>query len=873
MKINASILGLIFLSCIVVFVSCKKSGSDLSQKIMLKDEWTVQSNVKVGKSGADITSATFNAASWYHATVPSTVMSTLMKNGLYKDIFLGTNIKDVDKEQFNSSWWYRKEFDLPALKDDQFIQLHFDGVSYYANVWLNGKQVASRDSIFGSFRNFTFDITKFVTKGKNVLAVEIFRQQPGDFGIGFADWNPRPPDENMGLWREVYLNVTGAVSIQHSSVESKVNLETLNEASLTIKTDLTNYSDESVKGVLKGKIDSLEFRFETELQPHELKSIVLTEKEIPGLHMINPKLWWCVGLGDPNLYNLKLSFEIESAVSDASDTKFGIRQIENYFTAKSYQGFKLNGKKVLIKGGGWTDDIFLGDTEKSNEIQVQYVKHMNLNTIRLESFWGSSHNLYELCDKYGIMIMVGWSCQWEWENYLGKKCGDFGGIETEKEMDLIVTSLDDQIKWLRNHPSIITWFVGSDKLPKPELEQRYKKLIAQIDDRPYVAAAANHKSTISGPTGMKMNGPYEYEGPIYWYVDSIHGGAFGFNTETGPGPQVPVKESILKMIPQDKLWPLNDAWNAHCTKATEAFNKLDDFNKAVEGRYGKSKDLDEYILKSGVTQYEAIRPMFEAFRVNQANTTGIVQWMLNSAWPSFYWQLYDYYLLPTSAYYGTLKGNAPLQLIYHYGDKNIYAVNETYKEQKNLKAKVQMYNTDSKLIFEKDVPVDLATVDSKKILPLEKIKGVVFLSLTLLDKENTVVASNFYWLSDKADEFAWDKTTWAYTPMKSYADFKALNSLPKHDLKFSYTKTEEKNEVIVSVTLTNNKDIAFFTNISLVDNEGIVIRPVFWDDNYFSLLPGELKTINCRMSKSLLPADAKVIVSGWNVETQQYDIH
>lgn len=871
MRAGKIIVGISLLFCLTLLTSCNTQQSNLSQKIFLKEGWNLQSSAKVSAAGAEISSPSLNTSTWYKAAVPSTVMGSLLQNGLYEDIFIGENIKKVDKEQFNTSWWYRNEFKLHHNKE-QYVHLHFDGISYYANIWLNGKLVAPKDSVYGTFRRFDFDVTNLIQDSTNVLAVEVFRQQPGDFGLGFADWNPRPPDENMGIWRDVYIDITGAVQIKDPTVESKVNTETLTEASITIKVELANYSDKSIKGTLKGKIDSLEFDYPVELNPHETKSISLTEKEIPALHIINPRLWWCVGLGDPNLYRLKLSFQNGNKVSDTHALNFGIRQVEDFYIGKEYRGFKLNGKKVLIKGAGWTDDIFLRDTEKSNEIQIQYVKHMNLNTIRLESFWGTSQNLYDLCDKYGILNMVGYSCQWEWENYLGKACDNFGGIQTEQDMSLAVAYLDDQVKWLRHHPSIITWFVGSDKLPKPELEERYKKLIQQIDDRPYLAAAASHKSTVSGPTGVKMNGPYDYEAPGYWYLDSIHGGAFGFNTETGPGAQMPVKESILKMMPKDKLWPLNDIWNFHCTKATEAFNKLDVLNEAMEGRYGKAKDLDEYVLKSGVTQYEAMKPMFEAFRVNQKKTTGIIQWMLNSAWPSFYWQLYDYYLVPTTAYYAVRKANEPIQLIYNYGDGSVYAVNETYQEHKNHKAKIQVFSIDSKSLFNKEISFNIDPITSDKILSLDRFKGVVFLSLQLYDDQNKLVATNFYWLSDKPDEFAWNKTSWTHTPMKSYADFKSLNKLSKHDIKMSFTKSDNENDVIIKVVLNNSNEIAFFTELSLLGKDGNLIRPVFWNENYFSLLPGETKEISCKLSKDQLSDQAKITLSGWNAKGQQVDL-
>ena len=691
---------------LALFASCRPSIKNHSRTIFLKDGWQVQQSSKVKQGGVKLSTVDANIQNWYQASVPSTIMGVLTSNGVYKDIFVGDNLKKVDTTQFNQSWWYRKSFQAPELTEGQHAILHFDGISYYANIWLNGQLLASKDSVFGAFRRFQFDVSNKLKQGENVLAVEIFRRQAGDFGVGFVDWNPKPPDQSMGLWRNVYLKFSGNVSLINPEVTSDVNLETLDEASLIIKTGLKNYSHLPVRGVLKGKFDGVQFEYPVQLKADEQKVISITDKEISSLHIKNPRLWWCNNLGKPNLYQLHLQFVEDNVIDDSTAINFGIRDIQTFVDKNGHKGFKLNGKKVLIKGAGWADDLFLRDSPERNETQVQYVKDMNLNTIRFEGFWGTSDNIYSLCDKYGIMVMVGWSCQWEWENLMGKPCDQFGGIETEDEINLIANSLDDQVKWLRNHPSIITWFVGSDKLPRPELEERYKSLLDSIDDRSYIASAGGFKSSVSGSTGVKMNGPYQYVGPNYWYIDSVNGGAFGFNTETGPEPQIPVMESIKRMIPADKLWPINDIWNFHCAHG-HVFGNLDIFNKSLENRYGKPQNLHDYVMKSGAMEYEAMRGMFEAFRVNLPQTTGLIQWMLNSAWPAMYWQLYDYYLLPTPAYYAIKKANAPVQLIYDYGDNSVYAVNEKRQDLNGLKASVLLYGIDGKEISSKDLKFDI----------------------------------------------------------------------------------------------------------------------------------------------------------------------
>jgi exo-1,4-beta-D-glucosaminidase len=859
-----------FLALLFPVSSYSQKLTDLSAKMQLKENWYVQQSGRLNLDGVDLSTREIGTENWYKTSVPSTVMGALTRNGLYKDVFVGDNYKSLDKTQFDDSWWFRKQFETPTLKQGQHVSLHFDGINYYANIWLNGKLIASKDTTFGTFRMWEFDITYLLQKKNNVLAVEIFRAQPGDFNLGFVDWNPRPSDENMGIWREVYLRITGDVSINNSYVESTVNTETLAEASLTVKTSLKNNSSNTVSGFLTGKIHNREFSYPVEIKAGETLNLVLTPKQIPDLHIKNPRLWWCNNLGSPELYQLELRFRTKKQISDSEKIKFGIRQIEMYTNSAGHKGFKLNGKEVLIKGAGWTDDLFLRDSLASLETQIQYVKHMNLNTIRLESIWGNSQDIYDLCDKYGILIMVGWSCQWEWDEYLGKPCDDFGGIQTEKEMDLAIKSFRDQVLWLRNHPGIFVWMIGSDKCSRPELELRYDSLFKTLDNRPYLASADTRVSKISGPTGVKMNGPYEYVAPVYWYIDTINGGAFGFNTETGPGAQVPVAESIKRMIPSDHLWPLSKDWDFHCTHSKEGFNTMNVTSQMLENRYGKPDGLDEFLMKADAQGYEAMRSMFEAFRVKLPKTTGIIQWMLNSAWPSMYWQLYDYYLLPTSAYYATRKANEPLQLIYDYQDNAVFAINETNENETNLKAVIRLYDLNSKILFQKEVSFPISSNKSEKILSLDHLTEEVFLDARLYDNNGRQLAQNFYWLSDKQDVFAWDKTTWAYTPLKDFADHTALNSLAETEIPASYKSVEKGNNLELTTTLENRSNkIAFFINLTLSDTNGKQVFPLFWDDNYISLLPGEKRDVSCIVpKKSLNGIKQQLQISGWNVKKQ-----
>ena len=870
MKIK-SIKSLIVSFCLaLIIVSCGKSNIP-QEDILLSDGWKVQSSAKHTFSGNELSTNQVNVNEWYNATVPSTVMGTLTANGLYKDVLEGMNYTNIDKTIFDVTWWYRKEFELPLIAEGQHVSLMFDGITYAANIWLNGVQIATRDSINGPFRRHKIDITNVVGE-MNVLAVEIFRAQPGEPNIGFVDWNPRPADENMGIFREVRVLISNEVSMDNSVVNAKVNTESLDEAWLTVETQLTNESEKAVIGHLTGTLEGKTFSIPVSLDAKESKTVTVTSQEADILYLKNPRLWWCHNMGKPEMYSLELSFVINGKPSDKKTIDFGVREIKDYFTEDGYRGFLLNGKNVLVRSAGWTDDIFLRNTPVTNEIEVQYVQDMNMNSIRFENIWGTSQNVYDLCDRYGLLALVGWSCQWEWDHYLGSACDMFGGIKTEENMDLIARSLNDQVLWLRNHPSIIAWFVGSDMIPRPELEERYMAFLPQIDDRPYVAAAARITSKLTGPTGMKMAGPYEYVAPNYWYSKEAPGGAVGFNTETGIGAQLPVIESIRKMIPADKLWPVDKEWDYHCTTSTTEMNSMIVLKEEIKARYGEAKNLDDFLRKADWLNYEGTRAMFEAFRVNIPRTTGIVQWMLNSAWPSLYWQMYDYYLIPTAAYYSVKKSNMPQQLIYDYDKNTVFAVNEG-TETVEMQGELFLYDLKGKIITQQATKFRIAPYTTVKAFDIPKIKDNTFLYLQLNDKEGTYVTDNFYWLSATPDVHDWANNNWVRTPLKKSADFTGMANMPQASYEVTAAIKQESSSTTVVVMLENNSDaIAFMIRLSLKDEKGELLYPVFWEDNYLSIVPGGKRTLKCVIPQSTVKLQTlSLTTSGWNIPEKKME--
>lgn len=873
MKSNFSFqLWMVILVLAAVNLTSCSSHKTTFGDIRLEKDWALQASSKITAKGEAISSINFIPKDWVAASVPSTVLGTLADNGIYKDVFFAKNLESISSEPFKSSWWYRKMFEINDSISFENAQIVFEGINYYANIWLNGKLVGSADTVKGAFRVFEFDITKNLTRGKNVLAVEVIPPKPGDYYMGFVDWTPRPPDENMGLFRPVRIHFNGDISIEHTFVRSKINLKTLDEADLTIETEVCNHSQNEVKTIIKGTIENLVFEQEVVLKSLEHKKLVLDAANTKELSIKNPKLWWPYQYGDPVMHTLKLESKVAGNNSDAQFVQFGIREVADYIDESGYRGYMVNGKKIQIRGGGWADELLLREDPKKVEAQVQLTKLMNLNTIRLEGFWGSSQKLYDYCDQAGVLMMAGWSCQWEWMQYVGgKKDDEFGSIHTPEDMDLVAHMLRDQVTLFRNHPSLFIWAIGSDKLPRPELEKKFSTDLTILDkSRPYLGSCSNRKSSISGPTGVKMEGPYDYVTPNYWYIDTKHGGAYGFNTETGPGPQVPPLETLRKMFPEDKLWPVNDIWNYHCGR--NEFNTINRYTNALNNRYGQASDINNFVLKAQVANYEAIRAMFEAFAVNKSKATGIIQWMLNAAWPKLYWQLYDYYLTPNGAFYGTMAACKPINIIYNYGDGNLYVSNDLYKPLKGLTAEIKIFDSKSKALLFQNVSVDLGENESKKIFDMPVIKDltpVYFLDLKLIGKDGIEIARNFYWLSTKSDILDEAKSDWFFTPNKSFADFTALNNLPKAELevKESYASVGEKQ--ILTIKVKNPSSIiAFFVEFKVkAKKSGELILPVFWTDNDVSILPGEERELKASFNITDLHADEPILeFAGWNVK-------
>lgn len=836
----------------------------------LEDGWQIQSSSVAPEGGERISSAEYQPDGWSPARVPATVLGALVANGEYPDLYRDTDLEKVPRDRFRVPWWYRREIEL-ADPLPPSVRLVFEGINYRADVWLNGKPVAFAHEVVGAFRRFELDVTAMARPGRNVLAVQVLPPRPGDYTVGFVDWTPRPPDENMGLFRPVELRTTGRVSLEDLFVETHL-APGHERAALVVRVSAVNRSHENVTAVISGEIESARFSAVVELEAGVRRELRFSPDIVPGLELKDPRLWWPAQYGEPNLYALRLEAEVDDVSTDFRKIAFGIREVGDYLNQEGHRGYTINGVPILIRGAGWTDDLLLAEDEANLEAQMLYVRQMNLNTLRLEGFWGCSQLLYDLADRLGILLMVGWSCHWEWENYLGRGVDDFGPARTEPEMELLDRSLHDQVRWLRHHPSIFVWVLGSDTVPRPALEQRYRATLADLDPtRPYLGGCKERTSALSGPTGAKMRGPYDYVTPSYWYLDTELGGAFGFNTETGPGPQPPPLESLRGMLSDEHLWPIDEVWDYHC--ARNEFSTLDRYRVALDRRYGEPRSVEEFARVAQAANYEAVRAMFEAFAVNRPRATGVIQWMLNASWPRLYWQLYGHDLLPNGAFYGTQVACQPRSLVYHYGDHGIYAVNDLPESAESLRAEVRVLDVASRELLREEVPLDVPGLSSQKVLDLAAVGAdspVRFVALELRDAGARIVARNFYWLSSRDDVPDWEKGDWIHTPGLEYADLTALRDLPAARVHSTLHLSAEGEDRRARVNLQNQADVvAFFLEMSVVGEDGRGVAPILWGENYVSLLPGETRVVEALFAaRDLAGSEPRLVITGFNLQPE-----
>jgi exo-1,4-beta-D-glucosaminidase len=846
------------------------------------DHWQIQDSAKAQQSGADISSTGFATEGWYPVSGRATVMAGLLENGTYKNVFYSDNLRAVQVPEasgnlFVTPWWYRAGFTLPNNHTGRHTLLRSNGIIASADVWVNGHQVADHADIAGAYPVRDIDITQWVHAGSNVLAMQVHPADPRQsLSMGWVDWNPTPPDNNMGPWRGVDIVQTGPVQLSFPQVLSTLPLPDLSRATLTVKVSAKNLDTMAHDATITGKVAGVSLQQTVHLAPGQTQDVSFSPQTTPGLALDHPKIWWPIGMGDHPLYQLEMSAAVDGAVSDRASATFGIRSVSSNLTKQGYRQFVINGKPLLIRGAGWAPDMFLRDDPARMEAEFSYVANLGLNTIRSEGKL-ENQRFYDLADRNGILILAGWECCDKWES--AAKTG--GSPWTAADEKVAEESMASEARLLRNHPSVIGFLIGSDNAPPPAIAKMYADTLRAADwSLPIVSAAVDQATAEAGPSGMKMAGPYDWIPPAYWYADKL-GGAFGFDSEVSSGADIPRLEDVQRMLSpqeQEALWKYPEARQYHASADWSTFAVLTPFDKALAHRYGAPTSLADYVAKAQLDNYDNVRAQFEAFNAHMdaaKPATGVIYWMLNNAWPSLHWHLYDYFMNPAGAYFGAKKANELVHIQYSYDANDIVLVNHALDDVHGLQANIRVRNLDGSVRYEKHLQgIDLAGNHTRSLTTLPniaKLSPVYFIELDLASSDGTPVSRNVYWLSTRQDTLDWPHSNWYLTPVTQYADFTALKSLPAATSEVHATARREGKDGVATVTLSvpaSSKAMALFQHVSIRHGaHGELVLPIRWTDNDVTLWPGESITLTARYEAqgTSMPV---VEVSGWNVPLQ-----
>jgi exo-1,4-beta-D-glucosaminidase len=844
--------------------------------------WEIQTSAKAQEGGAVVSSAGFATTDWYPVSGRVTVMAGLLENGAYKNLFFSDNLRTVAEpdstgELFVIPWWYRTEFSMDNAAPAIRTLLRINGVIASADVWVNGHLVADHASVAGAYPVHEFDVTRWVHAGANYLALRV---HPGDprtsLSIGWVDWNPTPPDNNMGPWRGVDIVRTGPVELRFPQVISTLSLPDLARASLTVKVEARNLDAVTHDATITGQVGEVSLRRTIRLAPGQTRTVSFSPTTDAGLALSHPKVWWPVGMGPHPLYRLQIAAEVGGAPSDRASVTFGIRSVSSELTTQGYRRFLINGKPILIRGAGWTPDMFLREDPARMEAEFSYIRNLGLNSIRSEGKLEDAR-FYDLADRTGIMILAGWECCDKWES--AAKTG--GEPWDAADVKVAADSMASEARLLRNHPSVIAFLIGSDNAPPAAIARMYVDTLHAEDwPMPIIAAASEQGTAETGPSGMKMTGPYDWVPPSYWYADKL-GGAFGFNSETSAGASIPPLDDLTRMLPPQELealWRYPQVRQYHAAAAWSPFSTLAIFDTALAKRYGAPKSLEDYVAKAQLENYDDVRAQFEAFSAHMDASkpaTGVIYWMLNNAWPSLHWHLYDYFLNPAGAYFCAEIANQSVHIQYSYDTRAIVVVNHTLTDEHGLQAIMRVRNLDDSVRYERHLQnIDVAGNSARQLAELPALTGLsrtYFIELDLKSANGRPVSHNVYWLSTKSDELDWAHSNWYFTPATQYADLTALQSLPTATVDVRATMQHTGAETSATVTLTvpaSSRAVALFAHVSIKRSaDGKPVVPILWSDNDVTLWPGESITLTARFAT---PAAAKPVVkvSGWNVPAQ-----
>ncbi|HEY1787909.1 MAG TPA: glycoside hydrolase family 2 TIM barrel-domain containing protein [Verrucomicrobiae bacterium] len=864
--------------------------------------------------GAALSQAGFDTHDWYNATVPGTVLTTLVNNGVYPNPYYGLNNLAIPESLNKQDYWYREEFTVPESFKGRELSLNFNGINYYAEIWLNGKYLGH---ITGAFVRGKFDVTQYIKPDlTNVIAVMIapppdsgipseqsVKFGPGDNGGKLCldgptfvctegwDWIPAIRDRDSGLWQDVILRATGPVTIGDPQVITELPLPDTSRSDITIQTDLHNASDAAQLGILKGAFEGVKFERPVTLPAGATKTVSFSPKDFPQLTVHHPRLWWPNGYGKPELYHLQLHFVTsDGKESDEAALHFGIREMSYELAMKMPDGetkrveftptlaresdpvvdnrrksmgwhrngsespkvvsvwpgeeqspalkpvtdegmgpylvIKVNGRKIFCNGGNWgMDDAMKNISRDHMEPYIRLERDANLTMIRNWSGQSTSDTFYDLCDEYGILVWNDFWMDTEGWNYV------------PFDHSLFLTNVADTVSRYRNHPCIAIWCAMNEGVPPEDINQGNDELIRKLDGTRYYQPN-------SRLVNLRTSGPWSNL-PLDKYFDDLN---HGFSTEMGAS-SIPSAEVMKSVMDPADLWPPGDLWAYHDFHSKGAGNRSD-LLRILSGRYGEMTNLDDLCRKAQLVNYETYRAIYEGFDSRLWNDcSGVLFWMSHPSWPSVVWQLYSWDYEANASYYGAKKAGEPIHIQMNLPDCQVAVINHHFVPLADAIAGATIYNLSGTKVESYQTNFTAAANAYTDLFDLDwPSNGTCFVKLELHDENHKLLSQNFYWHARTEEQL------------------QQLNDLPLVTLKGSLHRHADTSGMVFEARLTNPAHSpALAIKLTLRDTEtGNRILPAYYDDNYFSLLPGESREVRIECP----PAQGKVKLdlSGWNIQ-------
>ena len=869
---------------------------------LLRTNWVVQSAEIAGTNGATLSSPGVDTSGWAATSVPATVLTALVRNGVYPNPYVGLNntrIPDASdlfdqkgdllkfshlpgKNPWKNPYWYRTAFRVPTAYAAKRVWLTFNEINYRAEVWLNGHRLAVPEEMVGMERSFRFDITDAMhAQGENLLAVAIYPlDEPGEpapapvtpladpgrnmgadakVSVNYTkwdtigwDWQPEVRDRDMGLTEDVFLSTADEVEISDLYAGSDLSLPDLSHAEIKLAFDILSHSSVPQKGTVVTTVSDNEttlFRIEEPfaVTPDQGQHHELTPLNHPELRVGNPRLWWPAGLGEPHLYTLEVVARTQAGQSTRQTSHFGIRKVETGLSESTHtRYFRINGRPVFMQGGNWVLDMMLNWNASRYEQEIAIARQSNLNFLRI---WGPTgvppEVFFDAADRQGILLQ---------QDFLNDNWGtEHNAPGNAPPFALVEQATTAIIKKCRNHPSLILW-CGGNEGPNPREELIKSRLLPKLDpwgSRYYLSA--------SSEDGVQGGGPYDNIPPDRYFNNPK---LAGFNSEVGPSG-VPEWESLQQFLtlpptnwangrfPLDGQWAYHDATDRPGPYEARKFSHLYD---VLRHRFGAPLTTDlagarAYSARTQMLNFDTYRAVVEALNKGLwTKTTGFAFWKFNSSWPSLVWQLSDWYLQSHAGFYAVRRGCEPIHVQFNADDRTLGIVNRTDESSSSLKLRAELFDSAMKSLWRRTETVSaqrqtaLATAWS-----VPKEPGISFLKLSLNDARGHLVSDNFYWLNPEND--------FAVLAQLAGAKVSAKVTFPG------------KRGGAVKVKLTNQGSApALLVRLQFIDRDSQVeILPTLWSDNYVSLLPGESVQLIGQAVAADFPSHPALLVSGFNL--------